>query len=84
MRRDTHCFQGLAFGNSVAQSDALPGGLQKQACDLEQQGLCKGCLLASEGWGRKEDEDSPILLLIPKHLNMFKGISSIILWYAHR
>lgn len=79
MKRDTHCFQGLAFGNSVAQSDALPGGVQKQPCDLEQQGLCKGCLLASEGCGRKEDEDSSILLLIPDHLNAFKGTPSTVL-----
>ena len=60
-------------------SDALPGGLQKQACDLKQQGLCKGCLPASEGCGRKEDEDSHISLLIPNRLNAFKGIPSTIL-----
>ena len=84
MRKDTRCFQGLAFGKSVTQSDALPGGLQKQACDLKQQGLCKGCLPASEGCGRKEDEDSHISLLIPNRLNAFKGIPSTILWFAHR
>lgn len=33
MRWDTRCFQGLAFGDSVTQSDALPGDLQKQARD---------------------------------------------------
>ena len=34
--------------------DALPRDSQKQARDLEQQRLCKGCQLASEGSEKKE------------------------------
>ena len=39
VRRDTCCFQRLAFAGSVNQSVALPEGPQKQACDLAQRGF---------------------------------------------